>query len=316
MRDGNGTVLLASTASTAKFNYGQVRSLAGEDHAFAMSTSNGSAGWLPISAISGKSSFLDKVGHVSAKSSGLDPMACYEVRNSHDASIELKKVVYDSQSSHERAGDYLPLVRDNGLRSVNLTYNVPGFGLGGVAIDHFPAGTKFQRVDVPTDHGAPSIDIPLYVADSQGRYRKKSGSMKFIYGYVVAATGTKRNGWIAYDAVTPSDGCVAPDPEPIGQCYARCCNGVLQGPQAVAGADACHDASQTMCAHDDHVLRSELDEAEVWERADQCWAKCENRDAYHALAGVDEDCTQHASAWCDEGDRGGLQDAAWSRCEP
>jgi hypothetical protein len=31
--------------------------------------------------------------------------------------------------------------------------------------------------------------------------------MKFIYGYVIAATGTKRNGWMAYDALYVSSGC-------------------------------------------------------------------------------------------------------------
>ncbi|AEI69004.1 hypothetical protein MYMAC_005422 [Corallococcus macrosporus DSM 14697] len=31
--------------------------------------------------------------------------------------------------------------------------------------------------------------------------------MKFLYGYVIAATGTKRNGWMAYDALQVSSGC-------------------------------------------------------------------------------------------------------------
>ncbi|CAM3206807.1 hypothetical protein COSO111634_06260 [Corallococcus soli] len=207
VRDGNGTVVGTSTRTSATFNHGQTRTFAGELHAFAVSTSNSSAGWLPMSAIKGRTSFEDKVGHVSALSSGLAKMACYAVRNSHDTTLEFKKVVYDSDAVHERAGDYLPLVRANGLRSANLTFNVPGFGLGGVAVDHFPAGTKFQRLDVPTNSGAPSIDIPLWVQDSAGRYRQQSGTMKFIYGYVIAATGTRRNGWMAYDALQVSSGC-------------------------------------------------------------------------------------------------------------
>jgi hypothetical protein len=207
IRDGNGTVLGTNTRASSAFNYGQTRTFAGELHAFAVSTSNSSAGWLPISAILGRTSFEQKVGHVSALGSGLAKMACYEVRNWHDTTLELKKVVYDSDATHERAGDYLPLVRANGLRSVNLIFNVPGFDLGGPAVDHFPAGTKFQRLDVPTDSGAPSIDIPLWVQDSSGRYRQQSGTMKFIYGYVIATTGTKRNGWMAYDALQVSSGC-------------------------------------------------------------------------------------------------------------
>lgn len=207
VRDGNGDVLAVSDKTSGSFNYGQTRTFAGETYAFAVSTTNGSAGWMPLSSIKGQDSFASKVGHVSALGADLGKLGCYEVRDSHDPVLEMKKVVYDSTDEHERAGDYLPLPRNNGKRSVNLAFNVPGFSLGGVAVDHFPAGTKFQRLDVPTNSGPPSIDIPLYVQDSQGRYRTPSGTMKFLYGYVIAATGTKRNGWMAYDALSVSSGC-------------------------------------------------------------------------------------------------------------
>ncbi len=207
IRDGNGAVVGSNTRTSSMFNFGQVRSFAGADHALAVSTSNSSAGWLPISAILGRTSFEQKVGHVSALGAGLAKLGCYQVKNSHDPALEVKKVVYDTTSSNERAGDYLPLVRASGNRSVNLIFNVPGMALGGPAIDHFPAGTKFQRLAVPTEHGVPSIDIPLWVQDGQGRYRVQSGEMKFLYGYVIAATGTKRNGWMAYDALQVSSGC-------------------------------------------------------------------------------------------------------------
>lgn len=207
VRDGNGAVMATSTRTSTTFNFGQSRSFAGETYVFAVSTSNLSAGWMPLSSIKGQDSFAAKVGHVSAVGAGLGKLGCYAVRNSHDPNLELKKVVFDSDQTHERAGDYLPLVRANGQRSVNLTFNVPGFSLGGVAVDHFPAGTKFQRLDVPTSSGAPSIDIPLWVPDSAGRFRTQSGTMKFIYGYVIAATTTKRVGWMAYDALDVSSGC-------------------------------------------------------------------------------------------------------------
>ena len=207
VRDGNGDIMITSTKSSTTFNYGQARTFAGETYVFAVSTSNSSAGWMPLSSILGKASFESKLGKVSALGAGLAKLGCYQVKNSHDTNLEFKKVVYDSQVTHERAGDYLPLLRANGKRSANLTFNVPGFALGGVAVDHFPAGTKFQRLDVPTDSGVPSIDIPLYVKDSEGRYRQKSGTMKFLYGYVIAKTGTKRNGWMAHDALTSSTGC-------------------------------------------------------------------------------------------------------------
>jgi hypothetical protein len=210
VRDGNGDVLATETGSRLTFNYGQTRALAGKAHALALTTSNSSAGWYPFDHILGETSFRARVGDVNAQDPGAGKMACYQVRNSHDASIELKKVVFDSQvgpTGHERAGDYLPLVRANGRRSVNLIFSVPGFGLGGATTDHFPAGTRFQRVSVPTTSGRPSITIPLWIQDSAGRYRTQSGSMLFLYGYVRASDGTRRFGWMAQDAVEVSSDC-------------------------------------------------------------------------------------------------------------
>ena len=172
-----------------------------------MATKNGSSGWFPLDAVTSESILRDRIGEVNAKGAGLEKMGCYQIRASHDAGLAPKKVVYDTKSDNERAGDYLPLERNNGKRYANLTFNTPGFGLGGVAIDIFPSGTKFRRLDVPTDAGAPSIDVPLYVKDGAGRYRKHAGDMKFVYGYVIAADGTRRNGWMAYDALRTSTGC-------------------------------------------------------------------------------------------------------------
>lgn len=45
------------------------------------------------------------------------------------------------------------------------------------------------------------------VKDSAGRYRKKSGTMKFVYGYVLTKPGHKRFGWMAYDALVADSGC-------------------------------------------------------------------------------------------------------------
>jgi hypothetical protein len=98
-------------------------------------------------------------------------------------------------------------VRANGERSANLVFSVPGFGLGGATSDHFRAGTKFQRVGVTTKAGPPSISIGLWVANSEGRYIVRSGSMRFIYGYIVGDGGVKRFGWMAMDALKVSGGC-------------------------------------------------------------------------------------------------------------
>jgi hypothetical protein len=337
IRDGNGEVRLIDAApAPTKFNWGQSRTFDGEPHAFAMTTANHGAGWVPISSIKERALFEAALGHVSAKSAGLRALGCYVVRNSHDPTLEFKKVVEDSQvgaAGHERAGDYLPLERADGNRSVNLAFNVPGFSLGGVAIDHFPAGTKFQRVDVPTHSGRPSIDIRLWVADEGGHYLKQSGTMKFIYGYVIAPNGDKRSGWMAYDALTPCRGEPPPpdedemptpgdDPQPgpgssepsPNQCYVRCCDDTLQGPADTPDTQACSDASHAMCVS--HVKRIEWNGIEVWERPKACWAKCKNRAAYHEVENITQDCTEHAKEFCSVGDRGAFEDAMWSQCEP
>jgi hypothetical protein len=210
IRDGKGNALSVSTNEHMTFNYGQSRALNGKAYALALSTSNGSAGWYPYDHIVSEASFRKHVGNVDAKDPGDGKMACYQIRNSHDPNLELKKVVHDSKvgpNGHERAGDYLPLVRANGKRSANLVFSVPGFGLGGATSDHFQAGTKFRRVSVPTKTGAPSISIPLWVANGNGRYIVRSGSMRFIYGYIVGDGGVKRYGWMAMDALAVSSGC-------------------------------------------------------------------------------------------------------------
>ena len=207
VRDGNGTALSTQTGSRLTFNFGQTRLLAGKAHALALSTSNGSAGWYPIDHIQGEASFRQQNGEVNGKDPGIAEMACYEIRNSHDPNIELRKVVKDSTADHERAGDYLPLVRADGRRSANLVFSVPGFGLGGATTDHFLAGTKFRRVQVPTGSGVPSITIPLWTKNNTGRYLKHTGDLRFFYGYVRAADGVKRWGWMAEDALSVSSGC-------------------------------------------------------------------------------------------------------------
>ena len=207
VRDGNGTALAIETGTTMTFNFGQTRYLAGKAHALALATSNGSAGWYPIDHIKGEASFRSHMGEVNGRDPGQGLMACYEIRNSHDPDLELKKVVRDSQAVHERAGDYLPLVRAGGQRSANLVFSVPGFGLGGATTDHFLAGTKFRRVDVPTSEGKPSITIPLWVKAASGRYTKQAGEMRFFYGFIKASDGVKRFGWMAEDALQVATGC-------------------------------------------------------------------------------------------------------------
>ena len=70
-----------------------------------------------------------------------------------------------------------------------------------------------------------------------------------------------------------------------------------------------------MCDNNGHVKHSEWDMQEVWTRPNTCWAKCKNRIVYHQVD-VLQDCALHAKEYCAEGDRGGLEDAAWQPCEP
>jgi hypothetical protein len=207
--DGNGTALATETSTHMTFNYGQVRTIGGVAYALALTTSNGSAGWYPIDHIV-DTTFRSRAGEVAAKDPQQGEMGCYEVVHVSDDTLAAKKVVHDSTeppTGHERAGDYLPLVRADGKRSVNLLFSVPGFGLGGATTDHFRAGVKFQRVDVPTETNRPSISIPLWVQDAEGRYRTQSGTMRFIYGYVRTANGSRRFGWMARPALQVSTGC-------------------------------------------------------------------------------------------------------------
>lgn len=206
--DGNGTPMGTSTWDHLRFNYGQTRHMNGRTYAFAMSTPLGSSGWFPLDAVASESVLRDRIGEVNAHGAGLAKMACYAVRDSiDDPSRAALKVVYDTDSDNERVGDYLPLKRKNDKRYMNLAFNVPGFGLGGVAVDIFPAGTKFRRLEVPTDSGKPSIDIPIWKKDSAGRYRTQAGTMKFVYGYVTTSDGTRRNGWMAYEGLKTASGC-------------------------------------------------------------------------------------------------------------
>lgn len=206
LRDGHGDVLIEMTRTRLTFNYGQTRALAGKAHALALASNNNSAGWYPIERILGETSFRARMGEVNAKDPGRGELGCYHIKSSHDPARELRKVVYDSRAEHERAGDYMSLVRANGRRSANLIFMVPGFGLGGASTDHFPAGTRFRRVQVPTTSGKPSITIPLWVQDDEGRYRQQRGTMRFLYGYI-RGNGVKRFGWMAEDALVASNGC-------------------------------------------------------------------------------------------------------------
>jgi hypothetical protein len=206
LRDGNGNPLSLQLTTTGTFNYGQTRALAGAAHALMLGSDNKSAAWYPIDQIVDSATFRAQNGNVDAQNPDKGWLACYVIRESDDPVIGAKKVNKNSTSvDHDNVADYLPLVRANGKRSVNLIFSVPGFELGGSSDDHFlarqPDGsrTQFHRVVVPTDSGLPSISIPLYKFNSATRV----GTERFLYGYITASDGVNRFGWIAQDAVEP-----------------------------------------------------------------------------------------------------------------
>jgi hypothetical protein len=208
--DGDGEEMGRTTKTGFTFNYGQTRRFGNMTYAYVLSSGLKSAGWVPIDGLIHADSFRAKVGEVNAKGDDLKKLGCYVVASSFDQKLVQYKIVKGTNESGPEADDYLPIPRANGKRYVNLIFNVPGDALGGPSVDIFPAGTKFQRVDVPTweKPDAPSLDATLYTkAAGATTYSKPAGSMKFIYGYVKSKPGSVRYGWMALDALNVSSGC-------------------------------------------------------------------------------------------------------------
>jgi hypothetical protein len=138
-------------------------------------------------------------------------MACYEIAASSPARLDHFKVVKGAtDKDSEEPNDYLPLKLGNGKAYMNLAFSAPGSALGAPAVDKFPQGTKFRRLDVPTWESPhrPSLDVTLYAKPAGGTaYTKPSGTMKFVYGTVKTKDGTERHGWMALDGLVPSTGC-------------------------------------------------------------------------------------------------------------
>lgn len=193
------------------------------------------------------------------------------------------------------------LLRAGGV--VNLFYNVGQ--MGGISTDTYPTGVVFRRA-----RGVGQIEIPLYRPGSHTVARR----MPFVYGHIDG-----RYGWMAVDAMRLIEDAAPPPPPPpppAHACFARCCDGTLAGPFDTPDANACHAASGPACDAHGHVRRAEWDGQTAFERQRACWAKCREREAYHRLDGVTEDCAGHARDFCSVGSRGGLQDAAWDACRP
>ena len=210
--DGNGDLMGLSKKRGFTLNHGQTRRMNDRTWVMALSAGVGSAGWIPVDAFLHADSIRAKVGEVNAHGAGLKDMACYEVHTTFDTALDKYKVVKGAKVSESmEPDDYLPTKRSNGKVYANLAFSVPGDALGAPAVDIFPAGTRFQRLDVPTweSGSAPSLDVKLYsrTPGSTAFNELSNRRMKFLYGYVTTKSGTVRYGWMAEDGLTPATGC-------------------------------------------------------------------------------------------------------------
>jgi hypothetical protein len=208
--DGNGDLIGFTNKKKFQFNLGQMRSIAGQLMVFAKSTGLGSTGWIPSYVLENADELPGPNINSLANSKVLQNLGCFEISETYDESLEGLKVVRDARSKNERPTDYLPLKRKGGKTLMNLAFNVPGFSLGGAAIDIFPSGTKVNRLDVPTldDSYRSEISVPLYEKNPiTGRYTKNSGSMSFVYVGIQTKENVIRYGWMAKDGLVASESC-------------------------------------------------------------------------------------------------------------
>jgi hypothetical protein len=209
--DGNGEPMGISKKTSLTLNHGQTRRIGDTTYVMALSSGVGAAGWVPIDAFLHADSLRAAVGEVNAHGVGLKDLGCYEVDTTFDPKLDTFKVVKGATiHDSEEPNDYLPTKRNNGKVYVNLAFSLPGDALGAPAIDIFPAGTKFQRIDVPTWEGStPSLDAKLYArTPGTDHFSNLSGrAMKFIYGYVKTKPGAVRYGWMAIDCLKTSGAC-------------------------------------------------------------------------------------------------------------
>jgi hypothetical protein len=118
-----------------------------------------------------------------------------------------------------------------------------------------------------------------------------------------------------------SGGAPPPATPPVA-CHVLCClGGAGAGDFSSADGAACIDQAQNFCADHGHVQSASADGSSLFTREGstsnlRCWAKCKARKNYHEVVGVTEDCAGEAKDYCAVGDRGGLGDALWDRCDP
>jgi hypothetical protein len=334
LRDGLGNVRGIVADDAVRVNLGMRKPLGGVTHVYAwtvrLDTGGASiraSGWVREGALDHAETLRRRMDTLHLPDPGEGEYEARFVITGGDAGrYGGLKVTRGFSGGGREATDYL--TRDGGV--VNLIYNTPGREMGGYSVDTFPLGATFHR-----SRGVRQIDVPLYRPGS----RTVADHLYFLYGFVWDGD-SRRYGWLAREATTidappgtpappepgaPDDTVPAeppptepapPAPPPAPTCYARCCDDALFGPLAAGDGGSCTSSSSGACDGHGYVLRARWGESVVYERDNFCWAKCRARTAYHRVDGVTTGCTDHARAYCDVGDRGGLQDAMWSQCEP
>ena len=108
--------------------------------------------------------------------------------------------------------------------------------------------------------------------------------------------------------------------ESVSPCAARCCDGTVVTGEESEGSGQCVREAPALCeasvGGSAAVLRARWDDEIVYRRDRACFARCAHHSSYRRLYGVIRGCTAQATAFCEGPDRGGLADAAWSRCTP
>jgi hypothetical protein len=134
--------------------------------------------------------------------------------------------------------------------------------------------------------------------------------------YTVTFKKPSPTAWSWYSCDSQDDGC---EPPPAKTCTARCCGGEVHELAPATDVAECEVNGHAWCATKNTTLHHARfgGDAQQWHPcATECCAKCGNREAYHQVVQPDDDwvfvhCTEYANAWCEAGDRGGLDDAAW-----
>jgi hypothetical protein len=324
-------------------------------YAFSVLLTNGHgvSGWIPTSSVA-RPKTLAKMPAASPQDPGTayyetdwvvtggDLLADHQTLELNDRYGDLR--VNPKVTDAEHASDYLVRQWDAGAHQgyVNFLYNLPHSG--GVTRDTLPMCMHFKRFK-----GVDELESKLWFTDST--FQSKL-SLHFVFGTIDGRRGwitkemlTPASELGKLDASHPCRTNQPPpqaDPPPAGDpgappagdpgsppaepppvaCKVLCCEGGAGvGDFSTADGGACIDQAQSFCADHGHVQSAAADGAALFTREGstsdlRCWAKCRARKDYHEVVGVTQDCAGEAKGYCAVGDRGGLGDAMWDRCNP